>query len=53
MGFCPLIKDECKGKKCMMYYEEGNACSINSIAAFLEELSNQMEEIKDNCEPAK
>jgi hypothetical protein len=42
MGFCPLIKDDCKGKKCMMYYEEGDACSINC-----------MEEIKDNCEPAK
>ena len=47
MSFCPLIKDECKKKACMMYYEEGDACSFNSIAALLEEISSQLEEMKE------
>lgn len=48
MSFCPLIKDECKKKECMMFYEEGDSCSFNSIAALLEEISSQLEDIKED-----
>jgi hypothetical protein len=46
---CFVIKDECKKKACMVYYEEGESCSFNSIAALLEEISNQLEDIKEGA----
>lgn len=37
--YCPLIKDDCKQERCMLYYEDFNDCWFNEIKESLETMA--------------
>lgn len=40
--FCPLIREECKKKECMLYVLEWDLCSINFIWQQIDDLNRAL-----------
>lgn len=46
--FCPLIREDCKKKECMLYVIKWGQCSINYIGQEIEDISDAISSLEES-----